>query len=854
MPGCKVDAKMALWPFRRKSNRRPSRGALRSQENMSQPNAGTDNGLERVPSGSRMRKSRTSSRGNRMPSKDSRGIDKRRAYSFSSGRNDSIMVRGGDNPPPVPPLPPGLMGKGMSNPQNPLLSHTQPADPTQEWQRVPTLHKRSAQEMSRRKSSKKRKEEHTREAEIKAMSASMPTRPATDSHFSGRPMKRESKRMRGGLNRSLQNPSSDISLPTAESIRSSLSSDAEQSTSYKVSTFYILAPRPTIRYSENPRHASGASLGSDHPESQKRKVLDRMTISEEVLKANKRVDDLADDLNAGELRELMERDQKRRERKRAADRIKIEKRLARRQEQQRNGEATAERTGTPPPANMERGVMGREVLDQGIGTSAIITSSVRRDTLGLTEGKPEPVRDTVKESTALGSKKSMEASSSEPSRPITKVAELKQGMGASVFLSSPPVVESDTKITSGTRPKAESPMPKTLAPFTSRVTAGTTAPAQSERLASETTTRPSQSWTSFFRRSSKPKRSSNPVPPPSFSNTSRDSMQTSQQTSQPSTQKTPQGAPVGYAPVKMSSNIPKRTMSKFREDLPELPLSPPDSRVQSPEVDIVPPIPKEFFDKRSGARSSSDDTHMRYDTPTSGYRSLETGLQRDETPNSADRSVDVPSPEPATLLSQSLASIDSEGSWLSGRKNSKRESAQLSAHRLRDSASSLHKRYRDYADSTEELGIAEDEYFTRLTPGIEEDRAKRQSTGNPMPSSDEEDGDGHISPIEAGRAIWGAVGRHPTVVHREPRAKSREGLLNDFEYDSGSDAHGEALPDVDRDSKDSGDSEVRVHRATSIDLGIKHARHISAGSARLLDLKARNSGDGKRLSLGSDLG
>ncbi|KIN00458.1 hypothetical protein OIDMADRAFT_125386 [Oidiodendron maius Zn] len=698
---------------------------------MSQPNAGTDNGLERVPSGSRRRKSRTSSGGNRMPSKDSRGIDKRRAYSFSSGRNDSIMVRGGDNPPPVPPLPPGLMGKGMSNPQNPPLSHTQPADPTQEWQRVPTLHKRSAQEMSRRKSSKKRKEEHTREAEIKAMSASMPTRPATDSHFSGRPMKRESKRMRGGLNRSLQNPSSDISLPTAESIRSSLSSDAEQSTSYKVSTFYMLAPRPTIRYSENPRHASGASLGSDHPESQKRNVLDRMTISEEVLKANKRVDDLADDLNAGELRELMERDQKRRERKRAADRIKIEKRLARRQEQQRNGEASAERTGTPPPANMERG---------------------------------------------------------------------------------------------------------------------------SERRASETTTRPSQSWTSFFRRSSKSKRSSNLVPPPSFSNTSRDSMQTSQQTSQPTTQQTPQGAPVGYAPVKMSSNTPKRTMSKFREDLPELPLSPPDSRVQSPEVDIVPPIPKEFLDKRSGARSSSDDTHMRYDTPTSGYRSLETGLQRDETPNSADRSVDVPSPEPATLLSQSLASIDSEGSWLSGRKNSKRESAQLSAHRLRDSASSLHKRYRDYADSTEELGIAEDEYFTRLTPGIEEDRAKRQSTGNPMPSSDEEDGDSHISPIEAGRATWGAVGRHPTVVHREPRAKSREGLLNDFEYDSGSDAHGEALPDVDRDSKDSGDSEVRVHRATSIDLGIKHARHISAGSARLLDVKARNSGDGKRLSLGSDLG
>jgi hypothetical protein len=821
---------------------------------MSQPNTVADNGLETVRSGSRRRKSRTSSRGHRMPSKESRGIEKRRAYSFSSGRNDNIMVRGGDNPPPVPPLPPNLIGKGISNPQQPLRAHTQPSEPIQEWQRAPTLHKRSAQEMSRRKSSKKRKEEHTREAEIKAMSANMPTRPATDLDLSGRPMKRESKRMREGLNRNLQNPSSDISLPTAESIRSSLSSDAEQSASYTVSTFYILAPRPTIRYSGNPRQASGASLGSDHLESQKRKVSDRMIISEEILKANKRVDDLADDLNAGELRELMERDQKRRERKRNTDKIKIEKRLARRQEQQRNDEATAERAGTPPPANMERGVLGREVADQGIGTSAIITSSVRKDSLGPVKGTVEIAGNAFKAGLATDSHNTIETSGSESSRPVAKMSDVEKGTNANLSLSSPPVIGSNTKVRPNARPKSESPMPKTLAPLGARIPAGTTATTQSKRRTSDTTTRPSQSWTSFFRRSSRSKRTPEPVPPPSFSNTSRDSMQTTQQASQQASQQTTQGPPVGYVPVKLPSNVPRRTMSKFREDLPELPMSPPDSRMQSPEVDIVPPIPKEFVEKRSGARSSSDDTHMRYDTPTSGYRSLEPGPQRDETPNSADRSVDVPSPEPATLISQSLASIDSEGSWLSGRKNSKRGSTQLSSHRLRDSASSLHKKYRDYADSTEELGIAEDEYFSRLTPGIEEDRAKRQSTGNPMPSSDEEDGDSLASPIEAGRTTWGAVGKHPTVVHREPRAKSREGLLNDIENDSAGEAVGEALPDVDRDSKGSGESEVRVHRATSVDLGMKHARHISAGSARLLDVKPRNSGDGKRLSLGSDLG
>lgn len=842
---------MALWPFRRKSNRRPSRRALRSDENTrdaaSQPNHGTDNGLESVKSGSRRRKSRTSSRGHRVSSRESRGLEKRRAYSFSSGQNDSITVRADANPPPVPPLPPHLIKQGTSTPERPPPSHTQPAERMEEWQRVPTLHKRSAQEMSRRKSSKKRKEEHTREAEIKAMSASMPTRPATDLGLSGRPMKRESKRMRGGLNRSLHNPSSDISLPTAESIRSSLSSDdAEHSASYKVSPFYILAPRPTIRYSGNPRDSSGVSLGSDQPESQKRKVSGRFTLSEEILKANKRIDDLADDLSAGEIRELMERDQKRKEKKKVADKINIEKRLARRQEQQREDEANAKRSGTPPPANMERGVLGREVADLGIGTSAVVTSSVKERPARSDNRRAERPADAFKADSATNVHSAIDNMASGSKLPdlITKGADSAKITYANPPIVSPRTAESHTRGASSMPQKTEPHRSKTSTPLAVGVPVDTISPAQSKRRISETRTRPPQSWTSFFKRSPKPSPAPEPIPAPSFSNTSRDSMQTSQAAPQ-----------TGYTPVKMPSSLPKRTMSRFREDLPELPMSPPDSRMQSPEVDIVPPIPpKDFVDKRSGARSSSDDPHMRYDTPTSGYRSLDTGLVRDETPNSADRSVDAPSPEPATLLSQSLASVDSEGSWLSGRKNSKRGSAQLSSRPLRDSASSLHKKYRDYTESTEELGIAEDEYFSRLTPGLEEDGSKRQSAGNPMPSSDEDDGDSLGSPIEAGRTTWGAVGRHPTVVHREPRAKSREGLLNDIEADFGSEAPAEAPLDGDRHSKDSGESEVRVQRATSVDLGMRHARHISAGSARLLELKPRNSGDSKRLSLGSDLG
>jgi len=343
----------------------------------------------------------------------------------------------------------------------------------------------------------------------------------------------------------------------------------------------------------------------------------------------------------------------------------------------------------------------------------------------------------------------------------------------------------------------------------------------------ETPTKAHSSWASFFKLRAKNKRGS---PPQSFSNTSRDSMQSGQ---------APQMA---YTPIK--SNIPKRTMSKFREDLPELPISPPASRVQSPEADVVPPIRTDF--PKTGNRASAEDPRVRYDTPTSGYRLIDAINLRDETPMSGHRTMDAPSPEP-TGLSQSLASIDSEGSWLSGRKPaSKRGSTPLAHYPLRDSASSLHRRYKEVGESAEELGIAEDEYFSRLTPGPEEQyRINRQSTGNPMPSSDEEDGGSMGSPVSE-KTKWGAVGRHATVIHREPRAKSREGLLNEFDDDS-------SLGDTPTELTSKGfedDGGPGLQRATSIDLGTKHARHISAGSARLLDLKPRASGEAKRLSSG----
>ncbi len=854
---------MGMWPFRRKSHRRKSHGGAENPQSDEeamhdagkQRDPGRHNGDELSSAGPERRRSRRDSQKKRKSSRDSQQLqrDPRRTYSFSPGRNDSIRFEKDRNRPPVPPLPANLKGKAIKadkdRPQStpvgsrPLRASTQPPESTQDIERMPTLHKRSAQEIARRKSSKKRKEEHNREAEIKAMVAFMPTRPVADANSSSRPLKRESKKMHGGLNRNLQNPSSDISLPMAESINSSLS---DHQTGYKLSAFDMLSPRPTIRYSENPRYGPGPSgHGSDRSESKKKRVSERVPIPEETLKANQRIDDLADDLTAGELRELMERDQKRREKKKIAEKIKMERRIARRQEKQTADEAAAARDGTPSPVNMDRGVLGREVVGLGIGTSATVTNKRKGSASGREKRPTEESLQGSRSSTYNPHNNFQRDANfaedtliptSEHSDPVIKTATVGTVAKVSISPTLPPKGKVHTRGASSISQimdlhKAEIAPPQ-------RKQQPTPEPV---RESPERSVRAPQSWKSFFKRP-KNKRSSTPS---SFSNTSRDSMQIGQ------------GPQIGYTPVRSTSNIPKRTMSKFREDLPELPMSPPDSRVQSPEADFVPPIRRDYAEKRAGSRISSDDPRVRYDTPTSGYRSIDAMRLRDETPTSGHRSVDAPSPEPAAALSQSLASIDSEGSWLSGRKGgSKRGSAHAPLHPLRDSASSLQKRYKDFSESAEELGVAEHEYFSRLSPEPEEEARLQRASANPLPSSDEDDG-GSIatSPVstELSQTKWGAVARHPTVVHREPRAKSREGFLNEFEYDSESEQA--ASPERRRKShgfdKDVIDeAEHGVYRASSVDLGRGHVRHISAGSARLLDLKPRVSGEGKRLSQG----
>jgi hypothetical protein len=825
--------------------RRASRGGAdnsRSEESTmhnagTQRNPGRHDGSELNPSNPLLvperRRSRRDSQRRRKFSRDSKKLQKsesQRTYSFSPGRNDSIRVprlSRDAHRPPVPPLPTDVGDK-------PDIGETTAGAPSQQaetsdyWQRMPTLHKRRAQDLPRRKSSRKRKEEHNREEEIKAMVSFMPQRPAVDSGSSGRPMKRDSKKMRTGLKRNFQNPHSDISLPTAESMHSSVSSNSDYQTSYKLSALESLAPRPTLRYAENPRYAPGASgFGSDRSESQRRRISDRIHIPEEVLKANKRIDELADDLDARELRELMERDQKRREKKKIAEKMKMEKRLARRQEKQRAEEAAAARNGTPPPVNMERGVLGREMVGLGIGSSAVSTSSKRRGSDTWDSGRGKRPADVFHKDPSPHEGASIadlpQSTTVERAEPILDPVPVTVDDRLHVSPLTPP--RDHIRGQSSISQRMDVDKPRTPSPSKVHLA------SQPVKQASEI--KAPQSWTSFFRRNKRSSRASTS----SFSNTSRETVLT--------------GPPpqVGYTPIiRQTSNVPKRTMSKFREDLPELPLSPPDSRVQSPEADTVPPIRTDYLDKRTSQRRSLEE-QRRHDTPISTMR------LRDSTPTSGHRSTEVPSPEPTALLSQSLASIDSEGSWLSGKKaGSKRGSMQTPLAPLRDSASSLQQRYKELSESSEELGIAEDEYFSRITPGpYEENMIKRASTGQPMASSDEDDSNSITRKQDANeKTKWGAVARRPTVVHREPRAKSREGLYDE----SGSEAPGETPVSLHGDSygfqAEIVDEEYSpgISRATSVDFGKSgHVRKVSAGSARLLDVKPRVSQEARRTSL-----
>lgn len=730
-----------------------------------------------------------------------------RTYSFSPGRQDSVQ----------------LGRKNSTRAQRDVDTPMPDAVGDDLLWRVPTLHsKKDGDHLPRKMSSKKRRrDDRQREAEIKALSNFVPLRPVAEDWMAGRPMKKDSKRFRPAFGVSIKgsdydkyNRSSDISLPLPESIDSALSSDSDH-ISYKVSAFEALAPRPTLRYTTPPRFGAGAQDGAGfvrRPSPQRTRLNE--PIPEATLRAHKRVDSLADDLSAGDLRELMERDQRRRARKAQLEQEKLERKIARRAEKQKAAEAEAERHGRESPPNLERGVLGREDLGLGIGpSSAIVTSSrirnsddssVRRD--GPEEaGNPEIAPDENQADPLA----SFHRVDSIPLHQPEALAEIREYA---------PVQPSVTSKGSFRRKFSRSKSPRD----------SETRTEQSEKPSNGAGKGP-RSWSSIFRWANRAKRSSGG--PSSFSNTSRDSMQT---TPTP----TP---PVNPMPRHVSAGVPKRTMSRFREDLPELPISPPASRMQSPDVDAIDSIISSSvsaYPAVMGTAPSPSTYRPRHDTPVSQQPSFE---RMRETPSTVSHP-DEPgiSPEPHAT---SLASIDSEGSWFGGGLGRKRKSSGILEHASglrfpRPAPERDSERQPENETANDDMHIADDDYLSRLSPP-HGDRStwNRKSTGEARPSSDWGDEEAH----------WGSVrGQQPTIVRSQAfsRMKSREGLLKSF----GDEGEG-TLELVDPEDNSDGSDVVGLQRATSVDYGKAHARRISAGSARLLSITPRSSVDAKNTTL-----
>ncbi|KAL1859464.1 hypothetical protein Daus18300_009609 [Diaporthe australafricana] len=810
---------MALWPFRRRSRRkRPRSGNQSEGEGASR---GTPDDQARARSRRKTEPVNPSASEplptapipiKRQPNKLHR---RERTYSFEEGRDDDLVVhrqrpsrktgaRVASQGPVGPRVHSRSKESGIPNPNDSSVINSD------NFPRMPTLHnKRNGEHLPPKKSSKRRKADHAREQEIKAMSSFEPMRPAAEPWQSGRPMKRDSRRVKTGLGLGFrrswekEHPTSDISLPMPGSIHSSLSSDSEQ-VSFKVSALEALAPRPTLRYAVYPRYGTPPSASGRHL-SVKNKLSEKEPIPEATLKAHKRIDDLADDLTASDLRELMERDERRRAKKRERDQERMERRLARRAEKER----AAEREGRHSPPNMERGVLGRESVGLGIGPeSAVVTSSRKRASSSPTAkqlGK-RPAADMEDdhesdEHAVNGPLDHFHRTDSIPLDQASLVSGSEQPEAPQPERTESPrkKIALMSRMSRSKSPHPSEPAKTDVSSSHRKISDGSSGPA-----------RPRRSWTNLFRWGSRSKRNSGPS---SFSNTSRDSM---------SANHVP-APPISAALTrKLSSNVPKRTMSRFREDLPELPLSPP----HSPDAEPLPAAIIEQDSPELESNSRLEETMpKRRDTPMSPEEGVMGSV-----PPSVPTSVD-PSPEPQAM---SLNSVDSEGAWFGKRMTPRRSiptpvSPPRLEHHRTPSMSSDGSSHHDPDLPTQEIQdeegayIADDEYLDRFA----NHRSSDSHATNARPSSDELDD-----------PRWGTVGGHQPNMVTGNFVKSREGLLNTFSDED--------------DASDLSDDDIEINIEDG-EGGLKRATSITRqkGNAKLLELTPRSSEDARRRVSGS---
>ncbi|KAK0869657.1 hypothetical protein LTR87_013664 [Friedmanniomyces endolithicus] len=736
--------------------------------------------------------------------------------------------------------------------------------------RPPTLRSRISGTPSRMRSGKSAKGDHVREEEIRAMSqpVSVSKRPGEG------PLRKDSKKMRG-----LGARGSYVSLPRGESIHSSMSAVLEQR-GWEVGYMDVFNPRPAVRLSGTPQYVvSGSAPGTAHasPDTMRRDK-EKRPVTRESLRKRDTIGAQAESFDASDLRMLMERDKKRKERRDVERHEKLDRKLRNRSgrnrgdsdkkrrdadekreedeaksriEEERRREAEVRRhadeeharavimppTDVHPALRDAQALPEAEVVGLGIdpnqaaspvdsehsrGPALLTTAELGEENTGTylqydkqedtpTDPFADPLPSPTPELERLPSARDSFAPSEKPvEHPVLHIAKEVRVLQSPTPPLSP--VRAERVPSSLSRVATpDFPDPPSL---------------PSERRISEPKDRRAGAWASFFRRGGPNLRRSGEegtsMPSDtSFSNVSRESMRNQplpahlfDASALPSQRRKSSGAPV-------------RTQSKFREDLPGMPISPSDARLLYPDVTQGAALAAAAR-RQKGSSKPVDVSESRAETPDPAT------INRTDTPVS-------PSVRGNRLMSASLASMDSEGSWLAS--SGKRQSSQSALSR---SIGSLSKRKPEFSASYEELGGDKDaEYFQRTVPGS----AQHAGTSALAEASPDEEsshlGAGAAEPSAPGDplTVQGSARRQPTLVHRDPRLKSREALLTEYSPTG-------AEPGDSPTSKyefDLGETppETPIRSARSVDYGRAHARQVSAGSARLLDIPAS-----KRQSVG----
>lgn len=545
---------------------------------------------------------------------------------------------------------------------------------------------------------------------------------------------------------------SDVSLSMRESSNSSMT-DISETYKFKVNAFAALTPRPVVRYVQ-PRVQTARSQNASAASVQKER-LPALPMSEENLYTKKRIDKLADDLDAGALRELLERDRRRTEKQQVDDQEKLRRKLERKAERQRKEEERAQENPSQGPPDVPNGRPDNESPEVNATDENVLRDSQAKDAEAAEQPASLP-GDASKGTQQIvnGSVESVHVVGTIDDRSIDE----QNFSQRQSFAPSQDMRMSQSSFS--VRHELSSPTSSQIYPMSRTSTSDVSRAVESERRLSDLSSKHANTFSSLFRRgSSRLKRRyrerfrepasnlPNPSSHESFFKTS-----------------TPSSAPPSFIPPRafLGSGTIKRQHSKFIEHLGDEPVSMPASRLQSPE------IPEETSDQDEASDVPVDTSNRHDDTQVqNGVGGRARSLVTD--------SVEV---EPEAIpLSQSLASIDSEGSWMSGqflRSISKR-----TTNHKQHSMDSLGDKLDKHARSGPAEG--ESELLVESAPSREEAHDTvldaRKASSNVI-SQHDQDNDTTCVPEED--ETWhGQIAKRPVLVTPTVRPKSNAGILKD---------------------------------------------------------------------------